>query len=84
MVRSGSRPHVEGPEAARGRPPCGHGQRRGAGGDVRERRLAKFRQHVARFRLYRHGFLQVNTRFAAFLKIYQIITLNFFEILQIL
>ena len=43
------------------------------GGDVRERRLAKFRQNVARFRLYRHRFLQENTRFAAFFKIYQII-----------
>ena len=41
--------------------------------DVRERRLAKFRQNVARFRLYRHRFLQENTRFAAFFKIYQII-----------
>ena len=39
----------------------------------RERRLAKFRQNVARFRLYRHRFLQVNMRFAAFFKIYQII-----------
>ena len=28
------------------------------GGDVRERRLAKFRQNVARFRLYRLRFLQ--------------------------
>ena len=34
--------------------------------------LAKFRQNVARFRLYRHQFLQENTRFAAFFKIYQI------------
>ena len=29
--------------------------------------------NVARFRLYRHRFLQVSTRFAAFFKIYQII-----------
>ena len=36
-------------------------------------RSAKFRQNVARFRLYRHRFLQENTRFAAFFKIYQII-----------
>ena len=34
--------------------------------------LAKFRQNDACFRLYRHRFLQLNTRFAAFLKIYQI------------
>ena len=57
------------------------------GGDVRERRLAKFRQNVARFRLYRHRFLQENTRFAAFFKIYQIIKLKFLKsgiILQIL
>ena len=39
------------------------------GGDVRERRLAKFRQDVARFRLYRLRFLQVNMRFAGFFKI---------------
>ena len=61
----------------------------GAGGDVRERRLAKFRQNVARFRLYRLRFLQENMRFAAFFKIYQIfklkfLTLNFGNILQIL
>ena len=36
-------------------------------------RSAKFRQNVARFRLYRRRSLQVNTRFAAFCKIYQII-----------
>ena len=47
------------------------------GGAVRERRLAKFRQNVARFQLYRHRFLQENMRFAAFFKIYQIIKLNF-------
>ena len=49
--------------------------------------LANFRQHVARFRQYRHRFLQVNMRSAAFFKIYQIINLNFFKfdkILQIL
>ena len=40
---------------------------------VRERRLAKFRQNVARFRLYRLRFLQENMRFAAFFKIYQIL-----------
>ena len=57
------------------------------GGDVRERRLAKFRQNVAGFRLYRLRFLQENMRFAAFFKIYQILKLNskkFDKILQIL
>ena len=50
-------------------------------------RSAKFRQNVARFRLYRHRFLQENMRFAAFFKIYQIIKLKFLKfgkILQIL
>ena len=50
-------------------------------------RSAKFRQNVARFRLYRHRFLQVNTRFSGFFKIYQIIQLKilkFGNILQIL
>ena len=50
-------------------------------------RSAKFQQDVARFRLYRHRFLQENTRFAAFFKIYQIIYLQFLKygkILQIL
>ena len=59
----------------------------GGGGDVRERRLAKFRQNVARFRLYRLRFLQENMRFAAFFKIYQILKLKFLKfdkILQIL
>ena len=49
--------------------------------------LAKFRQNVARFRLYRHQFLQENMRFAAFFKIYQILKLKFLKfdkILQIL
>ena len=41
--------------------------------------LAKFRQNVARFRLYRLRFLQENMRFAAFFKIYQIIKLNFLK-----
>ena len=57
------------------------------GGDVRERRLAKFRQNVAPFRLYRFRFLQENMHFAAFFKIYQILKLNFLKfdkILQIL
>ena len=46
-----------------------------AGARVGERRLAKFRKNVARFRLYRHRFLQVNTRFSAFFEIYKSITL---------
>ena len=49
--------------------------------------FGKFRQNVARFRLYRHRFLQENTRFAAFFKIYQIFKLKFLksgQILQIL
>ena len=51
------------------------------------RRLAKFRQNVARFRLYRLRSLQENMRFAAFFKIYQILNLKFLKfdkILQIL
>ena len=58
--------------------------RSGAGGDVRERRLAKFRQNVARFRLYRLRFLQENMRFAAFFKIYQILKLKFLKFDKIL
>ena len=49
--------------------------------------LAKIRQDVARFRLYRHRFLQLNMRFAAFFKVYQILKLKFLKfgnILQIL
>ena len=60
---------------------------RSCGVRLGERRLAKFRQNVARFRLYRHRFLQVNMRFAAFFKIYKIIKLKFLKfgkILQIL
>ena len=60
---------------------------RSAGRDVRERRLVKFRQNVARFRLYRLRFLQENMLFAAFFKIYQILKLKFLKfdkILQIL
>ena len=45
-------------------------------------RSAKFRQNVARFRLYRHRFLQENTRFAAFFKIYQIIKLKFLKFVK--
>ena len=39
----------------------------------RDGRSVKFRQNVARFRLYRHRSLQANTRFSAFFKIYQTI-----------
>ena len=56
-------------------------------GTQRARRLAKFRQNVARFRLYRLRFLQENMRFAAFFEIYQILKLKFLKfgkILQIL
>ena len=35
--------------------------------------VANFWQNFARFRLYRHRSLQVNTRFSGFFKIYQII-----------
>ena len=41
--------------------------------------VGEFRQNVARFRLYRHRFLQENTRFAAFFKIYKNIKLNFLK-----
>ena len=41
--------------------------------------LAEFRQNVVRFRLYRLRFLQENTSFAAFFKIYQIIKLIFLK-----
>ena len=47
----------------------------------------RFRQNVARFRLYRLRFLQENMRFAAFFKIYQNLKLKFLKfdkILQIL
>ena len=37
-----------------------------------ERRLTKFRQNVARFRLYRLRFLQQNMRSTAFFKLYKI------------
>ena len=43
--------------------------------------LSKFRQNFARFRLYRHRFLQEHLRFAAFFKIYQIITLKFSKLI---
>ena len=49
--------------------------------------VANVWKNVARFRLRRHRFLQENTRFAAFFKIYQIIELKilkFINILQIL
>ena len=70
-------------EAKRPCEPC----QRASVGDVRERRLAEFRQNVARFRLYRFRFLQENMRFAASFKIYQILKLKFLKfdkIVQIL
>ena len=45
--------------------------RKGRCADVRERRLAKFRQNVARFRLYRLRFLQENNSKYAFCSIFQ-------------
>ena len=65
------------------------GPRTGAGSETLRSRgkhfLANFRQNFIRFRLYRHRFFQENTRFAAFFKIYQIITfLQFGKILRIL
>ena len=42
------------------------------------------RRNVARFRLYRHRFLQLNMRFAAFFKIYQILKLKFLKFDKIL
>ena len=53
-------------------------------GRLHDGRSAKFRQNVARFRLYRHRFLQENTRFAAFFKIYQILKLKFLKFGKIL
>ena len=41
--------------------------------------FGKIRQNVARFRLYRHRFLQENMRLTAFFKIYQIFKLNFLK-----
>ena len=38
---------------------------------------SKFRQNVARFRLYPYRSLQVNTQFSAFFKIYQTIKPTF-------
>jgi len=81
------------------RPRTAHAPRSGEGrarpGGPRLRRclsgscqfLAKFRQNVARLRLFRHRFSQQNMRFAAFFKIYQIFKLKFLKfgnILQIL
>ena len=39
-----------------------------------------FGQNVARFRLYRHRFLQVYLRLSAFFKIYQILKLKFLKL----
>ena len=48
--------------------------------DHRGLRPANFWQIFARFRLYRHRSLQVNTRFEAFFKIYQILKLKFLKV----
>ena len=82
-----SKMHQSRTDARRGRSPWAPDAPDAGSDGVRERRLAKFRQNVARFRLYRHRFLQVNMRFAAFFKIYQILELKFLKfdkILQIL
>ena len=57
------------------------GSRRPARNGRGTRRLANFRQNVARFRLCRHRFLQVNMRFAAFFKLYQILKLKFLKLI---
>ena len=75
-LRRGARP---GPRPARATASAPAASRR-----ARERRLAKFRQNVARFRLYRQRSLQANTRFSAFFKIYQTILLNFLQFCKIL
>ena len=63
----------------------------GASATSRQRRqrasVGKISANVARFRSYRHQYLQLNTRCAAFFKIYQILKLKFLKfdkILQIL
>jgi len=65
-----------------------HGPHRGARcctfSSATRRPIGKISANVARFRLYRHRFLQVNTRFAAFFKIYQIIKLKFLKFGKIL
>ena len=65
--------------------------RRGGAAHATRRVVANFWQifgkNVARFQLYWHRFLQENTRFAAFFKLYKIISLQFLKygkILQIL
>ena len=63
---------------------CRSARASGVGRDRRhDGRSAKFRQNVARFRLYRHRSLQVNTRFSAFFKIYQINQLKILKISKI-
>ena len=71
-LRGGQRGAADGGDARRVQGRAGRPVSAPGGGDVRERRLAKFRQNVARLRLYRHRSLQLNTRFAAFFKICQI------------
>ena len=65
--------HVAG-AVGQSKPAAGHVAKRApvAVARIGARVSAKFRQIVARFRLYPHRSLQGNTRFAAFFKIYQI------------
>ena len=86
-VSDGSAPASSAPTSGGGgaRRACGEPDSSRAPGH--DGRSAKFRQNVARFRLYRHRFLQVNMRLSAFFKIYQIFKLTFLKfgnILQIL
>ena len=63
----------------RGRPSRGAGLGSHRDGRRHDGRSANFRQNVARFRLYRLRFLQVNMRLTAFFKIYQILKLKFLK-----
>ena len=58
------------PSSRRSSSAAPHGSRRSPWRATGARQLAKFRQIVARFRLYRLRFLQENMRFSAFFKIY--------------
>ena len=78
-----ARPPDEGASAAR----PSSASSRAAPAPARRRhdgRSAKFRQNVARFRLYRHRTLQANTRFSAFFKNLPDYLAEIFEIWQFL
>ena len=62
-------PGSEGSVRERADPAPGALEARGARRHRQRRDFRKFRQNVARFRLYRHRFLKENMRFAAFFKI---------------